>query len=78
MLPEKPFSIVGQIFSIKVLKKLIVPLGSPGGLVYMLKKSGHSDHTIQEILELLMLEMLFPQFSALIKKFSERPLAYIE
>ena len=74
MLFGKKISIVRQIFSIKALRDLIVPLGSPGGLVYMLKKLGHSDYSIPEILELSMLEMKFSQFSHLVKNFSERPL----
>ena len=78
MLPEKSFSIAGHIFSNNVFEELIVPLGSPGGLVYILKKRGHCGYSIPEILELSMLEMLFSQFSALLKNFSERPLSYIK
>ena len=72
MLLGKKISIVWQIFSINALKNLIVPLGIPGGLVYALKKLGHSGYSIPEILELSMLEMNFLQISPHIKNFSER------
>ena len=78
MLLGKKFSIVGQIFSINALKNLIALLGSPGGIVYMLKKLGHSGYSIPKILELSMLEMKFSQFSPIVKNFSERPKAYNE
>ena len=78
MLLGKKIPIVRQIFPIKALTNLIVPLDSPGGLVYMLKRLGHSGYSIPEILELSMLEMKFSQFSPLIKNFFERPLTYNE
>ena len=74
----KKFFIVGQTFSKNALKNLIVQLGSTGGLVYMLKKMGHSGYSIPEILEHSMLEMKFSQFSPIVKNFSERPKAYNE
>ena len=78
MLLGKKFSIVRQIFSINALKNLIALLVSPGGLVYMLKKLGHSGYSISEILELSMLEMKFSQFSPLVKNFFDKPKAYNE
>ena len=59
MLLGKKISIVRQIFPIKALRDLIALLGSSGGLVYMLKKLGHSSYSIPEILELSMLDMKF-------------------